>query len=167
MIRWSFWVDPWEHPFNTWNRFYSVLIPLAAVEPGLNVIDPLPPKEHVDFGPWKGPPPGPIKPGIPTPRQELKKWDFSIGFSINQGGPDMAAVIEGIPTKRVRPSIWAPKPWGGVLSVGGDYDYTAYPQYADYPDAVDWFTEDYFHDPHAIRIGPYTDETVPQIVKYI
>lgn len=165
MIRWSFWVDPWEHPFNTWNRFYSVLIPLASVEPGLVAIDPLPPKEHVDFGPWKGPPPGPIKPGTPKPRQELKKWDFSIGFSINQGGPDMAGVIEGIPTKRVRTSIWAPKPWGGVLGLTGDYEYIAA-----YPTGHEWEMswaqeEERQYEEH--RIGRWTDETVPQIVKYV
>jgi len=141
-----------------------VLIPLASVEPSLVAIDPLPPKEHVDFGPWKGPPPGPIKPGTPKPRQELKKWDFSIGFSINQGGPDMAGVIEGIPSKRVRPSIWAPKPWGGVLSVGGDYDYTAYPTGHEWE--MSWAKEEE-RQYEEVRIGRWTDETIPQIVKYV
>jgi len=61
MIRWSFWVDGWEHPFSSWNRTTSRK---AFVEPLSSAIT-LPPKEHVDFGPWKGPQPGPVKPGIP------------------------------------------------------------------------------------------------------
>lgn len=56
MIRWSFWVDPWEHPFNTWNRFYSVLIPLASVEPSLIDVEPIPVQ------------PAPVQPEIDTPR---------------------------------------------------------------------------------------------------
>lgn len=165
MIRWSFWVDPWEHPFNTWNRFYSALIPLASVEPALIAIEPLPPKEHVDFGPWKGPPPGPIKPGTPKPRQELKKWDFSIGFSIKQGAGKEGA--KGIPKFNVN-SPGKPKPDYSFIRIIGpdekrsestyDYDQWANPYYDQ---------NTYYDDPHAIQIGPYTDETVPQIVKYI
>jgi len=40
MIRWSFWVDEWEHPFNTSNRISPASIPLAAaVIPSLVAMD--------------------------------------------------------------------------------------------------------------------------------
>jgi len=39
MIRWSFWVDAWEHPFNTWNKFYSVMKPLSPVKPKIAKIE--------------------------------------------------------------------------------------------------------------------------------
>lgn len=41
------------------------------------------------------------------------------------------------------------------------------PQYTDYPDAVNSFTEDYYFAPYAMQIGRWTDETVPQIVRWI
>jgi len=166
MILWSFWVDPWEHPFNTWNRFYSVLIPLASVEPDLIAIDPLPPKEHVDFGPWKGPLPGPIKPGIPTPPQELKKWDFSIGFKVNQGIPsDLTWESHSKqPSKEEQAAFewreklkwWSKNPPQTSRS----------PEEAQYDSEMRWQQQqEQEYQKH--RIGRWTDETVPQIVRYI
>jgi hypothetical protein len=46
-------------------------------------------------------------------------------------------------------------------------DYSRNPEYADYPDAVNPFTEDYYYAPYAMRIGRWTDETIPQIVRYL
>lgn len=75
MIVWSFWVDWWEHPFNrarSNKSFFSKSVLLAVL-----------PEEKVkpDLGPWTGPPPGPIKPGIPkwTPEElaamaERRQW---------------------------------------------------------------------------------------------
>jgi len=134
MIRWSFWVDAWEHPFNTWSR----KTPDAFVEP-------LPVEIAAGL-------PSIPEPVIPMPSREWSAYELAvIGYYNRFGYVDVKtdrAIIQDYHESRRE-------------------DSTRDPQYADYPDAVDWFHEDYFHDPHAIRIGPYTDETVPQIVKYI
>jgi len=55
----------------------------------------LPPKEHVDFGPWKGPQPGPVKPGAPkiySPtggHRHLLTYQTDIfGMGVYQRGPE-------------------------------------------------------------------------------
>jgi hypothetical protein len=145
MIRWSFWVDAWEHPFNTWNRFYSVLIPLASVEPGLVEIDPLPPKEHVDYGPWKGPPPGPIKPGTP---KVVIDWEAQ------------RLAAEGTAEYWWLDPRFAEKYAGRGAQEGERPDDREHDRPQEYRGG----------EPEEERywaIGPYTDETVPQQVKYV
>lgn len=53
-------MDEWEHPFSTFQR--SKFSSKVFIEP---LVESEPITEHVDFGPWKGPQPGPVKPGVP------------------------------------------------------------------------------------------------------
>jgi len=68
MIRWSFWIDSWEHPFNTWNLNTSVK---AFVEASPIMRDYLPPPK---------PPPTPPAAFDPKPKKKTgptTSWDWS------------------------------------------------------------------------------------------
>jgi len=68
MIRWSFWIDSWEHPFNTWSLNTSVK---AFVEPAPTIRDYLPPPKLPPT------PPAAVIPVADPKRESSTSWDWS------------------------------------------------------------------------------------------
>jgi len=138
MIRWSFWVDPWEHPFNIWSRN----TPTAFVEP-------LPVEIAADLPTIPEMP----KPVIPIPSREWSAYELAVIGYYNRYGYVEAAADKAIIADYVNSSRQE--------SIAPSPEHTSV-------DDPRWQEDEYTHvAPYSLRIGPYTDETVPQIVKYI
>jgi len=135
MIRWDFWVSDWEHPFSL-----APILRFSQLPPTVEVVDiPKPDITHKDFGPWEGPPPGPVKPGIP---KEVIDWEAR------------RLAAEGTAEYWWLDPRFAEKYADrGVREGERDDDRERDPQDVSEPREDPWM------------IGPYTDETVPQITK--
>lgn len=141
MIRWSFWIDSWEHPFSTWFRGQS--------EPAF--IEPLAMEIEIVTPPSSPVGPEPVIPSV----RVFTAYELAVIGYYNRFGVD--AWFD-------KKDLYLIEDYRIALEEGS-------PQLQEFSDHSGvkqrWHHEDYYHDPHAIRIGPYTDETVPQIVKYI
>jgi len=105
MIRWSFLVDAWEHPFSSWSRGSFVR---AFVEPAQGLTDYLPKPPPPKTPPAAGPTPKP-KPTSKPPEDsfgwmsagEITQWWTPQGGSVTavpSVGPDYWFMPENMPS---------------------------------------------------------------------